>query len=98
MKTVIPPHEIQFSLRETSLMREGRRHRAKHKPKTLSYWLQTALGAVWLYALGKALLAIPTLPSISDDKDAFWNVIGCCFALTMVTAAMITLHFKLKKS
>lgn len=98
MKTVIPPHEIQFSLRETSLMREGRRHRARHKPKTLSYWIQTALGIVWLYALIKGLLAIPTLPNVADDEQVFWNVIGCCATLTMVTAAMITLHFKLKDS
>jgi predicted nucleic acid-binding Zn ribbon protein len=97
MNLTLPPNTVQCSLRETQLMRDGRKHRARHKPKTLSYWLQMALALFWVYAMARAVLALLALPRVSEDSAELWNVIGCGMGLLMVTTAMFVLHFKLKK-
>jgi len=78
-------------------MEAGRRWRARNKPKTLSYWLQTALGMIWLFLAIRGSLAIPKLAHL-NETDSMQDVITCSLTLLLVSVTMLVLHFKLKKS
>lgn len=97
MKTVIPPHLIQLSRHETELMRQGRAYRSRRKPKTLGWWLQTALSLIWVFFAIKGATSIPLLSNL-DEPAAMQEVVTTAIILTILSVCLIVTHFKTGKT
>lgn len=93
----IPCDFIRFSRRETALMREGRRHRSNRKPKTLAWWLQTALGLIWAYVAIRGACAIPLLGKLQDNPQAMQEVVTSAVVLGILSVCLLITHFKTKR-
>jgi hypothetical protein len=86
-----PP--IPTSLDAPPSIEQGRKWRARRKPKTLGWWLQTVLGTVWVCLAVRGLLTIPTLVQL-DEPQAMQEVVTTSIVLAILSACLLILHFK----